>query len=186
MASAASPASTFASTASRGPIGEDSVLDDILTPMERNVKTYLVNAMSKDLIELLALLAVERPDDPHLWLGVRLLERSPNGPYIAHKRSELVRRKPAAPRVVASGATVEGAVPMGGGGGGGGGGAEEGGGVEASGLSAGGGGSVWDAATAAEELAAQEATAEEVAMAAAALASANAAPGASEETVHFV
>ena len=77
----------------RGP-PEDSVLDDILTPMERNVKTYLVNAMSADLIELLALLAVERPEDPHFWLGVRLLERSPNGPYIAHKRSELVRRKP--------------------------------------------------------------------------------------------
>ena len=48
----------------RGP-PEDSVLDDILTPMERNVKTYLVNAMSADLIELLALLAVERPEDPH-------------------------------------------------------------------------------------------------------------------------
>jgi hypothetical protein len=45
---------------------DDSVLDDILTPMERNVKAYLVAAVSKDLLELLAVMAVERPDDPHL------------------------------------------------------------------------------------------------------------------------
>ncbi len=64
----------------------------MLTPMERNVKTYLVNSMSKDLIELLAKMAVERPEDPHFWLGVRLLERSPNGPYIAEKRSNLVKK----------------------------------------------------------------------------------------------
>ncbi len=66
---------------------DDSVLDDILTPMERNVKAYLVAAVSKDLLELLALMAVERPDDPHLWLGSKLLERSPNGPFIATKKS---------------------------------------------------------------------------------------------------
>ena len=88
-------AASNASTAGRSAQGPptDSVLDDMLTPMERNVKTYLVNAMSKDLIELLAKLAVERPDDPHFWLGVRLLERSPNGPYIAHKRSDLAKAK---------------------------------------------------------------------------------------------
>ncbi len=63
------------------------MLDDILTPMERNVKAYLVAAVSKDLLELLALMAVERPDDPHLWLGSKLLERSPNGPFLATKKS---------------------------------------------------------------------------------------------------
>lgn len=63
------------------------MLDDILTPMERNVKAYLVAAVSKDLLELLAIMAVERPDDPHLWLGSKLLERSPNGPFLATKRS---------------------------------------------------------------------------------------------------
>jgi hypothetical protein len=70
---------------------DDSVLDDILTPMERNVKAYLVAAVSKDLLELLALMAVERPDDPHLWLGSKLLERSPNGPFLATKRSAYAR-----------------------------------------------------------------------------------------------
>jgi len=90
----------------------------MLTPMERNVKTYLVNAMSKDLIELLAKLAVERPDDPHFWLGVRLLERSPNGPYIAHKRSDLAKAKKV---VREEGAGFAFGLAGGGGGGGGGG-----------------------------------------------------------------
>ena len=67
------------------------MLDDILTPMERNIKTYLVAAVSKDLLELLAMMAVVRPDDPHLWLGEKLLERSPNGPFIATKRSAHAR-----------------------------------------------------------------------------------------------
>jgi hypothetical protein len=69
----------------------ESILDDILTPMERSVKVYLTNTFSKDLIELLALIAVERPDDPHLWLGTRLLDRAAGGPYVIMKRDALER-----------------------------------------------------------------------------------------------
>ncbi len=69
------------------------MFDDILTPMERNVKTYLTTSMSKDLVELLAIMAVERPDDPHLWLANRLLERSPNGPFIAMKKNATLGKK---------------------------------------------------------------------------------------------
>ena len=92
------------------------MLDDILTPMERNVKAYLVAAVSKDLLELLALMAVERPDDPHLWLGSKLLERSPNGPYLATKRSAYALRAGRA----GQGDGPEGAAVAAGGGGGGG------------------------------------------------------------------
>lgn len=52
-----------------------SVMDDILTPLERSVKTYLMGAVAKDLIESLALLATERPAEPHLFLAQQLLER---------------------------------------------------------------------------------------------------------------
>ena len=71
-------------------------MDDILTPMERSVKAYLTSTMSKDLIELMSLMAVERPEDPHFWLASKLLERSPNGPYVAVARSAMMGgRKPA-------------------------------------------------------------------------------------------
>lgn len=71
----------------------DSVLDDVLTPMERSVKTYLTGSVSKDLVELLAVMAVERPDDPHYWLGLKLLERSPMGPYIATRKEDMLVTK---------------------------------------------------------------------------------------------
>jgi hypothetical protein len=71
----------------------DSVLDDVLTPMERSVKTYLTGSVSKDLVELLAVMAVERPDDPHYWLGLKLLERSPMGPYIATRKEDVLVTK---------------------------------------------------------------------------------------------
>ena len=32
---------------------EDSVLDDVLTPIERSVKTYLTSSVAKDLVERL-------------------------------------------------------------------------------------------------------------------------------------
>ena len=78
----------------KNPPSDDSVLDDILSPMERNIKTYLVSSVSKDLLELLAIMAVERPNDPHLWLGSKLVERSPNGPFIVSKRNSYARVKP--------------------------------------------------------------------------------------------
>lgn len=71
----------------------DSVLDDVLTPMERSVKTYLTGSVSKDLVELLAVMAVERPEDPHYWLGLKLLERSPMGPYIATRKEDMLVTK---------------------------------------------------------------------------------------------
>ncbi len=72
---------------------DESVLDDILTPMERSVKTYLNSSVAKDLVELLALMSVERPDDPHHWLGLKILERSPMGPYIAIRKEEAMASK---------------------------------------------------------------------------------------------
>ena len=77
---------------------EDSVLDDVLTPMERSVKTYLTSSIAKDLIELLAIMSVERPDDAHHWLGLKLLQRSPMGPYMAIRTEDAMasRRKPKA------------------------------------------------------------------------------------------
>ena len=57
----------------------NSAMDDMLAPLERSVKTYLTESISKDLIELLAIAAVERPKDPHMWLAQRLLEKSPQG-----------------------------------------------------------------------------------------------------------
>lgn len=54
-------------------------LDDILTPMERSVKTYLTGTVGEDLIECLSLMAVERPADPHVWMAQRILERHPAG-----------------------------------------------------------------------------------------------------------
>ena len=97
----------------------ESVLDDILTPMERSVKTYLTSTLSRDLIELLAVLAVERPDDAHLWLASKLLERSPGGPFVAVKRSALLAKKGGA--APASSRADEDGGGRGGGGGSGGG-----------------------------------------------------------------
>ena len=63
-------------------------LDDVLTPMERSVKGYLTDSVAKDLIECLALLAVERPPDPHLWLAQRVLERGAQGGlYVVVRRA---------------------------------------------------------------------------------------------------
>ena len=63
-------------------------LDDVLTPMERSVKTYLTSSVAKDLVECLALLAVERPPDPHLWLAQRILERGAQGSaYVVVRRA---------------------------------------------------------------------------------------------------
>ena len=75
---------------------EESVLDDVLTPMERSVKTYLTSSVAKDLIELLAVMSVERPDDAHHWLGLKLLQRSPMGPFMAIRTEEALasKRKP--------------------------------------------------------------------------------------------
>lgn len=56
-----------------------SAMDDLLAPLERAVKTYLTETLSQDLIELMAIAAVERPKDPHLWMAQRLLEKSPRG-----------------------------------------------------------------------------------------------------------
>lgn len=86
----------------------ESTLDDLLTPMERNVKTYLTNTLSKDLVEILAVLAVERPVDAHLWLASKLLERAPTGPFIA------VRAPVRAGKTVASTPTAAGGAAGGG------------------------------------------------------------------------
>jgi hypothetical protein len=56
--------------------------------MERSVKTYLTASVAKDLVECLALLAVERPPDPHLWLAQRILERGAQGSgYVVVRRA---------------------------------------------------------------------------------------------------
>lgn len=94
MSSKPLSAAGAAPAAAAGPTtAPDSVLDDVLTPMERSVKTYLTSSVSKDLVELLAVMAVERPDDPHHWLGLRLLERSPMGPFIATRREDALASK---------------------------------------------------------------------------------------------
>ena len=68
-------------------------LDDILTPLERSCKEYLMNAISKDMIECISLLAVERPVDPHLWLAHEILKRGKEGSnYIVVRRSLDPRR----------------------------------------------------------------------------------------------
>ena len=54
-------------------------MDDALTPVEREVKEYLVGTLATDLAAALALLAVERPADPHMWLARALLAKSPRG-----------------------------------------------------------------------------------------------------------
>lgn len=82
----------------------DSALDDLLTPMERNVKTYLTTTLSKDLIEILAVLAVERPVDAHLWLATKLLERAPTGPFIPVRPPNLRGAKTAAATPIGGGA----------------------------------------------------------------------------------
>ena len=51
-------------------------MEDILNTTEKNVKNYLVGTVGKDLIELLSQMALEKPADPHAWLGQRLIERS--------------------------------------------------------------------------------------------------------------
>jgi hypothetical protein len=65
----------------------DTALDDMLAPLERTVKSYLTDTLAATLIELLAVCAIERPADPHLWLAQRLLEKSPdpNGYMIKRK-----------------------------------------------------------------------------------------------------
>ena len=68
-------------------------LDDILTPLERSCKEYLMNAISKDMIECVSLLAVERPVDPHLWLAHEILKRGKEGSnYIIVRRTLDPRR----------------------------------------------------------------------------------------------
>jgi hypothetical protein len=52
-------------------------MDDLLTPLERATKDYLMRTVSADLMEALAVMAVERPADPHLFLATRLLAASP-------------------------------------------------------------------------------------------------------------
>ena len=51
-------------------------MDDVLTPLERSVKNYLFKSVGHDLAELMAKLAVERPDEAHLWLAQQLLLKS--------------------------------------------------------------------------------------------------------------
>lgn len=89
---------------------DESVLDDVLTPMERSVKTYLNSSVAKDLVELLALMSVERPDDPHHWLGLKILERSPMGPYIAIRKEDAMASK-RRPKSVSTSLPV-GATPL--------------------------------------------------------------------------
>lgn len=68
-------------------------LDDILTPLERSCKEYLMSAISKDMIECFSLLAVERPVDPHLWLAHEILKRGKEGGnYIIIRRALDPRR----------------------------------------------------------------------------------------------
>ncbi len=138
---AGAAAAAAASAAAAAALPPASVLDDVLTPMERSVKTYLTSSISKDLIELLAVMAVERPDDAHHWLGLKLLERSPMGPFVATRRADMLAGRPKraaaadAPAPApgareeaadADGARAEGGGDGGGGGGGGGGGQERG------------------------------------------------------------
>lgn len=52
-------------------------LDELLTPLERNIKTYLAGAVASDLIEVIAKLALVRPEDPHRFLAEQLLAKSP-------------------------------------------------------------------------------------------------------------
>ena len=89
---------------------EESVLDDVLTPMERSVKTYLTSSVAKDLIELLAVMSVERPDDAHHWLGLKLLQRSPMGPYMAIRTEEALASK-RKPRFTTSGSPPSTSTP---------------------------------------------------------------------------
>ena len=51
-------------------------MDDVLDNTERSVKRYLTSTIGKDLIELLARMAVVKPEDPELWLGQQLIQRS--------------------------------------------------------------------------------------------------------------
>ena len=80
------------SNASKIVQGDEAIgyaLDDILTPMERSIKSYLTNIIAEDLIELLSIMSVERPIDPHLWLAQKLLEKGPNaGTYLVVKRAD--------------------------------------------------------------------------------------------------
>jgi hypothetical protein len=52
-------------------------MDSLLTPLERNIKTYLTGAVSADLIEVLAKLSLVRPEDPYLFLATEFLKKSP-------------------------------------------------------------------------------------------------------------
>ncbi len=74
------------SSAATAPGSTDTALDDMLAPLERTVKTYLTDTLASDLIELLAVCAIERPADPHLWLAQRLLEKSPDANGFMIKR----------------------------------------------------------------------------------------------------
>lgn len=57
-------------------------MDDALTPVERDVKEYLVATLATDLAASLAQLAIERPADPYLWLARSLLSKSPQAPAL--------------------------------------------------------------------------------------------------------
>ena len=104
---ASTPTATPAAAPTAAP---ESTLDDLLTPMERNVKTYLTNTLSKDLVEILAVLAVERPVDAHLWLASKLLERAPTGPFIAVRAPVRVGKTVASTPTAAGGAAGGGAA----------------------------------------------------------------------------
>jgi len=52
-------------------------MDELLTPIERNVHSYLTGSVAKDLIEVLAQLSLVRPADPYLYLAQQFLARSP-------------------------------------------------------------------------------------------------------------
>lgn len=66
----------------------NSAMDDMLAPLERNVKTYLTETISRDLVELLAVASVERPKDLHLWLAEKLLAKSPQSKEFAIVRTD--------------------------------------------------------------------------------------------------
>jgi hypothetical protein len=65
--------------------------------MERSVKSYLTGAISKDLVECLSIMAVERPPNPHVWMAQRLLERGQDaGSYLVVRREREKERDKAA------------------------------------------------------------------------------------------
>lgn len=53
-------------------------MDNLLNPLERNMKAYLTFTLAADLTDLLTRLTLERPDDPFLWLARESLKKSPD------------------------------------------------------------------------------------------------------------